>query len=411
MSYFCKYCNYLTDDSGNFSHHKKSKKHLKNLDIIALNKTNKKINVSKILKNTGTVENTENTKIYSCELCNKNYQTRSGLFKHKKTCNDSNIPKKDKISIKELQIKLEFSEKEKEMFKKFEKEKTDLLNTLLKLPFNELDITKFNIDNKIDINDINNNRNLIVKNPSILTLNNIQIISRTSDNYINATQLCNAGKKKFNHWYSLDTTKELINELESDTGIPVSQLVDIKKGNTFKFNQGSWVHPDLAIQIAQWISPHFALQVSKWIRTLFIQGKVEIHLNQIREKENIIKLKEQQIKSLENKYIKKQKRNEYPENVIYIVTTDDNKKNGIYIIGKAEKLKNRLSTYNKTSEHEVIYYKECKNIDQLKIIESMVLAKLNKYKEKANRDRFILPQGQNISLFTKIIDESVKFFN
>ena len=40
-----------------------------------------------------------------------------------------------------------------------------------------------------------------------LTLNDVVVVSRSSDNYINATQLCKAGNKKFNHWISLDSTK------------------------------------------------------------------------------------------------------------------------------------------------------------------------------------------------------------
>jgi hypothetical protein len=45
------------------------------------------------------------------------------------------------------------------------------------------------------------------------------------------------------------------------------------------------------------------------------------------------------------------------------------------------------------------------------IIETMVLNKLDMYKEVANRDRFILPIEKYISFFTNIIDESIKFFN
>ncbi len=33
------------------------------------------------------------------------------------------------------------------------------------------------------------------------------------------------------------------------------------------------------------------------------------------------------------------------------------------------------------------------------------------YKEKANRDRFILPLGEDITFFTNIIDKSINFFN
>jgi hypothetical protein len=106
------------------------------------------------------------------------------------------------------------------------------------------------------------------KEQQILVLNDIVILSRIEDNYVNDTQLCQAGNKKFNDWFRLDITKELINVLESETGIPASELLDIIKGNSDKFIQ-EWVHPDLAIQTTLWISPKFALQVSKWIRTLF----------------------------------------------------------------------------------------------------------------------------------------------
>jgi hypothetical protein len=80
-----------------------------------------------------------------------------------------------------------------------------------------------------------------------LTLNNIIITSRSEDNFINATQLCQAGGKKFSHWYSLDSTKNLINEiseLQSKDGIPASlprSLIYIHKGG-YKNNQITWIH-------------------------------------------------------------------------------------------------------------------------------------------------------------------------
>ena len=118
------------------------------------------------------------------------------------------------------------------------------------------------------------------------------------------------------------------------------------------------------------------------------------------------------LQKLQNLYKKKQSRVNYPgENVIYIVTTNDNKNKRIYIIGKAKILKNRLSGYNKTAEHEVIYYKACTNYQEMNVVESMVLLKLSKYKEQANRDRFILPVEKDISLFINTINDSISFFN
>ena len=199
--------------------------------------------------------------------------------------------------------------------------------------------------------------------------------------------------------------KQLINEAESETGITVSQLVDIKKNN-----QDLWIHPDLAIQLAQWISPKFALQVSKWIRTLFTNGNASIDIKLLEDKNNKIILKDQKIQLLQDICLKKQKRQDYPDkNVIYILSTEDNKKKRIYIIGKTKKLKDRLGPYNKTAKHGVEYYKSCNNKENMNIVESMVLNKLEKYREKANRDRFILPVENDLILFTDIIENCINF--
>jgi len=245
---------------------------------------------------------------------------------------------------------------------------------------------------------------------SNITLNNIIISSRPIDHYVNATQLCQAGGKKFSHWFSLDTTKELINELSADAGIPASGLVDTKRGGNNKSAQGSWIHPDLSIQLAQWISPKFSIQVSKWIRTLFTNGSLEIDVNLLREKDRDIRAKDNRIKQLESVCLSKQRRVEYPErNVIYMLTTEDHLHRRTYIIGKAKNLTNRLSTYNKTCDHTVVHYRECKNEEDMDTAEIMVLNKLKDYREQANRDRFILPEDKDEKFFINIIDDCISF--
>jgi hypothetical protein len=98
---------------------------------------------------------------------------------------------------------------------------------------------------------------------SVLSLNGINIPVRT-DGYINATSMCKAGGKEFFDWKRLKSTSALIQAQFLNTGIPGNELLYAKVGN----NGGTWLHPDLAIQLAQWISPEFALQVSKWTREL-----------------------------------------------------------------------------------------------------------------------------------------------
>ena len=245
---------------------------------------------------------------------------------------------------------------------------------------------------------------------SNITLNNVVITSRPLDHYVNATQLCQAGGKKFSHWFSLETTKELINELSSDAGITASLLVETIRGRSSKFTQGSWIHPDLSIQLAQWISPKFAIQVSKWIRTLFNQGSLQIDMNLLHEKDREMRIKDHRIKQLEAVCLSKQRRIEYPErNVIYMLATEDHRQRRTYIIGKAKNLTNRLSTYNKTCDHTVVHYRECKNEDDMDAAETMVLTKLRAHREQANRDRFILPEDKDETFFTQSIDECIRF--
>jgi hypothetical protein len=45
----------------------------------------------------------------------------------------------------------------------------------------------------------------------------------------------------------------------------------------------------------------------------------------------------------------------------------------------------------------------------MELVERMVLRKLEEYREKANRDRFILPLDQDLRLFKDIIDICVNF--
>jgi hypothetical protein len=195
-------------------------------------------------------------------------------------------------------------------------------------------------------------------------------------------------------------------------GIHISQNSKFIKGNKGGSNintRSTWIHPDLAIQLAQWISPKFALQVSIWIRTLLTTGTVSLN-KLLEEKNHELSMKDEKIKLLQNSFLKKQYRKDYPEKfVIYMLTNEDHKDKRIYIIGKAIDLKNRLSNYNKSSEHEVIHYRSCNNREDMTIIESLVLTKLKIYREQANRDRFILPLDKDITLFTNIIDDCVRY--
>lgn len=90
------------------------------------------------------------------------------------------------------------------------------------------------------------------------------INQRLLDGYINATALCKASGKNFADYARLKTTTDFLSELSSDMGIPMSALIQQVRGGMPE-HQGSWVHPQVAINLAQWASPKFAVLVSKWV--------------------------------------------------------------------------------------------------------------------------------------------------
>lgn len=87
---------------------------------------------------------------------------------------------------------------------------------------------------------------------------------RASDGYINATAMCRAAGKLWGHYRENANTRAFLDALESDIGIPISELVQSVKGGDPRI-QGTWVHPQVAVHLAQWLSAEFAVKVSKWV--------------------------------------------------------------------------------------------------------------------------------------------------
>lgn len=99
------------------------------------------------------------------------------------------------------------------------------------------------------------------------------IHQRAVDGYVNATAMCKAVGKNFADYTRIGPTKEFLAELSSETGIPITELIQTLRGGE-PTTQGSWVHPDVAINLGQWLSPKFAVAVAKWVRE-WLTGKAK----------------------------------------------------------------------------------------------------------------------------------------
>ena len=127
---------------------------------------------------------------FKCEYCDVSFSSKNRLKTHLDVC-------KEKLRINEEQVRIDGEKLVNEilLFKNLITEK-DLEITKLK---NKCDILKeeyqcseLKFKNQINYPDIKPNVE------KYLYLNNINIIARPSDGYINATQLCKAGNKAGN---------------------------------------------------------------------------------------------------------------------------------------------------------------------------------------------------------------------
>lgn len=96
---------------------------------------------------------------------------------------------------------------------------------------------------------------------------NGQIIAqRTGDGYINATAMCKAIGKEWSNYRKNDTTESFLEALERSLRIRRDQLI-LSVASGPNDQRGTWVHPQIAINLATWLSPDFAVQVSEWVVT------------------------------------------------------------------------------------------------------------------------------------------------
>lgn len=209
---------------------------------------------------------------------------------------------------------------------------------------------------------------------SALWIDGVTIEARAFDGYINATQMCSSVKtihgndKEIKHWRANASSKAFLLELAAVVGIPTTALVLVGKS---KFGAGgkeiettpTWVHPRVAIHIAQWLSPKYAVRVTGWIMELHVRGTVtlghehtdaenmEVYKEQLAEaNEKVDKLNEK-CYQLEVKYAKTQEKVSYPKftktKCLYIWKnphiTDVDKI--VYKVGIASDINSRLSTY------------------------------------------------------------------
>lgn len=120
------------------------------------------------------------------------------------------------------------------------------------------------------------------------------IAFRTDDAYASLTHLCMVYDKRPAAFLQNESTKQFIEALCKAEGKTYDQIVvTAKGGNQRKFTdvrnpdigesvsvQGTWAHPDLALECARWLDPAFAIWCNRVIRGIF-KGTIEVDPEQL----------------------------------------------------------------------------------------------------------------------------------
>lgn len=108
-------------------------------------------------------------------------------------------------------------------------------------------------------------------------LNGIIVAQRITDGYLNATKLAKAYeletgvRKDVRDWLLTERSKANVERLSAKTGIPVLELVQVKKGGNLS---GTWLHPKLIVPFGTWLSVEYEDQVSDWVEEWMVTGKI-----------------------------------------------------------------------------------------------------------------------------------------
>ena len=116
-------------------------------------------------------------------------------------------------------------------------------------------------------------------NTSIINFdyNGSQISFICGDNVmVNATQMAKPFGKVPKDWLRTKQTHDFISTLSAVRQICPTQLVEVRQGNSASFEQGTWMHEDVALEFARWLSPTFAIWCNDRIKELLKTGVTTI---------------------------------------------------------------------------------------------------------------------------------------
>lgn len=100
------------------------------------------------------------------------------------------------------------------------------------------------------------------------TYKELEIAQREGDGYLDATAMCKAHGKEFFEFERLDGVNAFLDKLSENLCRDRVLLIVKTRGR----NGRTWVHPRVAIKLAQWLSQDFEVVVTGWVFDILTTG-------------------------------------------------------------------------------------------------------------------------------------------
>lgn len=101
-------------------------------------------------------------------------------------------------------------------------------------------------------------------------LANLSIEMRIVDGFFNATKMCKVVDRQYRDYQKNKRTQLFLEELAKEKGMCVKDFAQVSIGGA---HEGTWVHPDVAMDLASWCSPRMQIEVAKLVRK-YINGEL-----------------------------------------------------------------------------------------------------------------------------------------
>ncbi|MGL4932137.1 MAG: KilA-N domain-containing protein [Aeromonas sp.] len=140
------------------------------------------------------------------------------------------------------------------------------------------------------------NNNLTGKDPVAIAVHELGLVEMLrGSGFVNLNNIANMFGKRIDNWKRLQSTKEILEEFDrtaayggakpfltvvgyANQASSILRKLDLSESQPIQ--QGTWAHPDIAIEFARWCSPKFALWCNRQIRHLLEYGEVNLHYSE-----------------------------------------------------------------------------------------------------------------------------------